>query len=508
MSDIRNISNESAYPKALHLLKRFSSTEMRDFYRFVKSEYYNTDEKIISLTAYLKDKFFSIENRLYSESTERKIYNSFCDSDKKTKESLSEKQKVELNSKLSDLTKLGLQFLTVQALENSSEQANLCYKVIVEKELSRFFNPTKEREKLNKEAKRDIDFYLKKYYIEYHDLHYHTKYKVHELIKKDNIPDVLQYYDIQYLINRIRLQISAISIADRTQRDYDFEPIQFIMELSMLPQYQCPLLVVYRTALEILQNQHNVEGGENFDQLKKLMDIHGDELMQESKMELYTVLTNFCISKVKKKDLTYSQRAFELFEDLERKNLLSLSNTIPISKLNAVITASCHAAKFEWAESILEKYWERIHKEEQNNVYKFNLGQIAFYQKQYKEADNFFSVLEQITGKHQAYSINCRILYLKCLYELENSINYVESKCRSAKEFLRTHKHISDVDRDAQTNFITTLFNLYRIKKGDKGSEKLKDIEKKLQSKKDFEYISDVRWLLEKIVELKQQKKS
>jgi len=198
-------------------------------------------------------------------------------------------------------------------------------------------------------------------------------------------------------------------------------------------------------------------------------------------------------------------KAFQLFRGLHNKGLLLSDNRIRIGKLNATITASCHAKVFEWAKNILEKYRENILKEERGNVYKFNLGQIAFYQKEYEEADNLFFEVELFT-KHQSYSNNCRILRLKCLYELGTDLNFMNSECKRAKEFMRTHSHNSVVDKTSQINFINALHNLYRIKKGDKDKEKLKDI--KIQIEKDFDYISDVRWLLEKTTELKQQKKS
>jgi|GEM_PF-1518001 len=514
MSTSENISNQAVLPRAIYLLSHFSDEERDDFSNFVKGQYFDTDEKLALLVKYLKDKFFNGKEQQFDDAFKKKVHNLLFP-DIKSSGKFSDEERARLNNRLSKLNKLGLQFLHIKGIESDSLDAtNIYYRQLTDHKLSKFFDKQQkdDRKLIEKQTEKDVNYYLKKYHVEYHELDYMQKHDVDALIKNGNFPAVVNALDVYYLIRRIRLQLLGFSIMSRTQKEYDLEPMKFILEQSKLPQYDCPLLNIYRTAYELEWHKRyaNSDAEKYASQLQELLNKHDGELIHESKVDIYTVLTNFYIYQVKTKDLTYSRKAFELFKDLHNKGLLVSDNRIRIGKLNATITASCHAGEFEWARNILEKYRENILEEERDSVYKFNLGQIAFYQKKYEEADTFFSEVEQAT-KHQTYLINCRILYLKCLYELENSINYVESKCHSAKEFIRTHKHISDIDRKAQANFITTLFNLYRIKKGDKDSEKLEDIEEKIQEKKedksdDFDYISDVRWLLEKIDELKEKK--
>jgi len=512
MSASENISNQGTLPRAIYLISHFSDEERDDFFDFVKGQYFDTDEKLASLVKYLKDKFFNQERQEFDDAFKKRIHNLLFP-DKKSSGKLNDEERARLNNRLSKLNKLGLQFLRIYGVESDSlEATNVYYQQLTDHKLFKYFDKQQKDDKkwIEEQTEKDVNYYHKKYHVEYHELDYMRKHDVNSLVKNSNFPTVVNALDVYYLIRRIRLQLLGFSIMSRTQKEYDLEPMKFILELSKLPQYDCPLLNIYRTAYELeWHKRYSNDDAEKYaSQLQELLNEYDEELIHESKVDIYTVLTNFYIYQVKAKDLTYSRKAFELFKDLHEKGLLLSDNKIRIGKLNATITASCHAGEFEWAEEILEKYRENIEEEEREGVYKFNLGQIAFYQKDYEKANKSFSKLEQIIGKHQAYSINSRILYLKCLYELEKGIDYVDLRCHSAREFIRTHKLISDVDRKAQNNFINTLYNLYRIKKGEKDREKLKDIQNKIQGEGDdnFDYISDVRWLLEKIDELKEKK--
>jgi len=508
MSTSENIANQANLPRAIYLLSHFSDEERDDFCDFVKGQYFDTDEKLAALVKYLKGKFFNKKEQEFDDAFRKKIHNQLFP-DKKSAGKLTDEERARLNNRLSKLNKLGLQFLRVKGNEaNNPEAKNIYYRQLTDHQLSKFFKKQLEndRESIDEQIEKDINHYLKKYYVEQSELDYLWEHDIDSLVKKNNFPDVVNALDTYYLIRRIRLQLLGLSIMSRTQQEYDLEPMKFILELSKLPQYGCPLLNLYRTAYELEWHKRysNNDTEKYASQLQKLLNQHDEEIIHDSKVGFYTILTNFYIRQVKTKDLTSSGKAFELFRALEDKGLLLSDNKIRIGKLNALITASCHAEEFKWAEDMLEKYRDYIQEKERHSVYKFNLGQIAFYQKEYDQADNLFLAVEQLT-KHQSYSNNCRILRLKCLYELGTDLNFMQSQCKNVKEFMRTHSHNSEVDKTSQINFVNALHNLYRIKKGDKDREKLEHVEKNI---KEFDYISDIRWLREKIAELKQQKRA
>lgn len=508
MSTSENISNQANLPRAIYLLSHFSDEERDDFCDFVKGQYFDTDEKLAALVKYLKGKYFDKEEQIFDDTFRKKIHNLLFPN-KKSSGKLKDEERARLNNRLSKLNKLGLQFLHIKGLESDSlEATNVYYQQLTNHKLSKFFEKQlkQDRKLIDEQTEKDINYYLKKYYIENGELDYMSKYDIDTLVKNGNFSAVVDTLDVYYLIRRIKLQLLGFSLMSRTQKEYDLEPMKFILELSKLPKYSCPLLDIYRTAYELeWHKKYSDNGAEKYaNQLQELLNEYDEQLTHESKVDIYTVLTNFYIHQVKTKDLASGRKAFELFRDLHEKGLLLSDNKIRIGKLNATITASCHAEEFEWAKEILEKYQEHIQEEERDSVYKFNLGQIAFYQKEYEEADNLFLEVEQST-KHQSYSNNCRILRLKCLYELGTDLNFMKSTYKKTREFMSTHTHNSDVDKKSQINFINALHNLYRIKKGDKDREKLKDIEAKVEN--DFTYISDVRWLKEKITELKSNQK-
>jgi len=108
-----------------------------------------------------------------------------------------------------------------------------------------------------------------------------------------------------------------------------------------------------------------------------------------------------------------------------------------------------------------------------DSVHNFNLGQIAFHQKKYEEADNHFFKVE-LSDANYMYFINCKILRLKCLYELghlddkKERVNheYIEGVFKVAKEYIRNNTLISPADKEGYKNFIQTLNTIYRIRHG------------------------------------------
>lgn len=526
-----NSTKTTGYPEFLTLAKSFSTEEMKAFLRFVKSPYFNTDEKLVTLTAYIKDNFFHKKNKKFDDKVRMKIYKLLF-IDEIIKGNLMPKQRNKLNKKFSLLSdSVELFFINESLKKNHSRRFIPLYNQLIKRKLSDYFHKTEKSHRKILEGIKEVDsdYYMKKYQLEWNKSDHLFKNEMNVMLKDDNLGEVAEAFDIYYITNRIKIQLTCIALMGITKKSYDFEAMESILELSKLPEYRnLPLVAVYRAAYEMEINrlrsvdketlEEKIQGCfkasmEGFSSLVALLNEYDEKLSHGVKLDCYTLATNFCTHQVKFNNLNYSEEVFKLFERIESKGyLLTDDGKIRLGKLNNVIIAACHNKRFDWAKTVLLKYKDCLEETSQSeNIYNFNLGQIAFYEKRYEDADSSFSKVE-LKPADFTYFITCKVLLLKCLYELDNPIRNVEkvkhisveSVFKAAKEFIRSNKLLSDIDKESYTNFILILINLYRSRHDvNRTKAKVNRIKEILEQQT---VNADKKWLIEKIAELEKTK--
>ena len=98
------------------------------------------------------------------------------------------------------------------------------------------------------------------------------------------------------------------------------------------------------------------------------------------------------------------------------------------------------------------------------------------------------------------YNTDARFLLLKSYYERDKDYSErSEQIFRSFMEYMRQNKVHSSRQKQGYINFTKTLIGLYRIKHRF-GNRSIDVVRKRLDK---YEVVSDKKWLLEKIEELK-----
>jgi len=191
------------------------------------------------------------------------------------------------------------------------------------------------------------------------------------------------------------------------------------------------------------------------------------------------------------------KQLFELYREMDAQNLLSDGNFIELRKLKNVLGAARRVGEFEWALNIVEKYSPMLKKTFQKSVYHFNCGLIAFDQADYNKAISHLIKVDKI---NDAYDINGRIMLLKANYEIDTE--YDERTLRilyQSEQFIKNRKNLVTNDKKAYKNFVRLLINIYNTRHG-AGMMTAEKIKTKLEK---MEFVSDKKWLMEKIEGLK-----
>jgi len=484
------MANNKAKPFLLiEILESFSERDLEKLTRFVASTYFNTDKYAVKLLEVLKESI--INKKRLDDEAQGMIYHRVFSDLSQGKTVLNKKQKATFNAKMNVLTRLAEKFLTVEALNENDISDVLLNNKLLEKKLFRLLERRIRRNRQQTTAIKDANHYIHKYQMETNVLNYLHHKGV--LDKQDNLPELNLNLDVYYVLNKLNLHTTALSLMDvYASKEYDFADMKAIKVLLDLPQYSGhPLIQLHLAIIDLLTHKAHTD----YSKLLEMIEGHKAVIPTDDLHAAYVVATNFCAEQITLGNLDYYRYHFELYRIMDNNNLLLEENTITPGKLKNMVSVSCRTDEFGWAIQMIHKYCPFLKKGLRDNIYNFNLGKIAFYQKDYQEAIDYLYRIDNIDLDHD---INRRMIMIKSYYELENEYKETTAQVfRSAEKYIQECKSLTFKKRKAYKNFIRILINLYRIRHRASKMD-IETIKKKLEN---VVYISDKNWLLEKIDE-------
>jgi len=486
----------------IELLKTFSKNELEGLEKLLSCEYFNTDDKVRKLLKTLNKYIFLRSGEYYNNEMQCIIYKEVFEHLPAPKGALKKNEHDWLNKKLNKLMPLAELFLSIQNLKKSDRhKCDLLYPELLARKQYQSFNNrhiTKDKKELKKQVRKGKAYYAQQYKIEnavFNYLHQSGK-----LIKDEepNFAELVYNLDMYYILNKLDLYITMLSIRYVPgSEEYDTESMKATMPLE-LPQYaENPLIILYRAHIALEETASE----EAYNILRNELEEYKSVVPVDALKGFYTTLINYCVSQIKRGELDYNRKIFELFKVMDKEELLVDKGVIPAVKLKNLVTVSCQVGEYEWAIDAIERYRPYIRQEIRDSICYYNLGVVAFYQKDYETAHSLFVKVGKV---NKVYNINVRVMILKCLYEKEKDYNdYTMQAFRSILKFFEEDKSLPADDKKGYINFIKILIHLYRTRHNINASKA--DIER-IKEKLDAQKVnSDKRWLSEKIKELERK---
>ncbi len=483
----------------IELLNTFSKKEIEDFIHFVSCPCFNKDESIGKLLEALKK--YALNGKEFGESERSSVYEKTFIDKPPPEKVLNKNQRSLLNVKMNNLTGLAEQFLAMQAVkENKSYRCEPLYDTLLKRRQHRLLNKhlKKHEEELAQQKEKDTAYYAHRSKVEQVTFDY--LHQSDQLMKKDNLPDLIHSLDMNYLLNKLELQLTALTMPHIFgKKEYDLSSMTAMTALLDLPQYaEHPLIILYRASVALTETKSD----EAYFNLLNLLEQY-EPLVPTSMLKgFYITAVNHCATKIASVALEYIKNVFNLYKIMDAKKILIDNGFISRSDLKNIVTAACRVEEFTWAKEAIERYRSYLRKSVRDSVCHFNLGVVAFYQKNYETAHDKFVQVDKID---KTYDINTRIMIIKCLYEKETDYNHTMQAFRSAQRYFNDNKVLPTKTKKRYVNFIKILIKIYSFRdKVNTKKAKLEDIKKELNTQK---VNCDKRWLLEKIEELMQKLK-
>lgn len=481
----------------VNLLNTFSEKELKGLQEVVSCKYFNTDR-------YIKPLLYSLRKNVlgkpaFTKELQARVYSEVFADLSVSQEVLEKKQRSHLNVKMSMLTRLAERFLVLENIDDNELQKNeLLYDVLLERRQMNLFEKhiKGDNQLLNKQERIDELHHYQRYIIERKRLDY--LYQTGKLFVEDNLPQIIHELDIHYLISKLSLYGAALSLRHvSSKKQYDWE--RFKVGATALLQYssyaQHPVVELFATCITLLETNDS----EAYLKLLALLDKHAESISTYLLKSFYNTANIHCARQISLGNLEYNEKMFDLQKIMHEKNLFVENNFIEIGQIKNMVTMACRVEAYDWAREILEYYRKFIRRQISGSVYNFNLGVIAFHEKDYEAAHDKFIQVDKIDT---IYDINTRVLVLKCLYEKEREYSDSTMQAfRSAERFFRDHQSITPKSKRGYKNFIQILIALYRTRHNI--NAKPNDIEGIKNKLNDQKVNSDKRWLLQKIEELR-----
>lgn len=471
------------------LLKSFKKTELNQFKTFLNSPYFNKDVKIIQLFEFLVAKVLPTSS--FDEDLQviifRQIFKKPLKADRLTKA-----QKKLLIAKMSVLHQLTKQFLTIEELKKNAvcEQQLLQQALLNKKQFALF-------ERVAQQLKTTAQLQTAKG-IEEYALAFHTElgimeslYQTGRILRKDNFKELGYNLDVYYLLQKLKLDLTMRSIRNVVQqKNYDFSTTTALQPLLSLPAYQkTPAIQLIQSVIELTNNYSE----KAYTRLIELLDSLQNYLTKKDLLDYYTVACNYWARQIITGKKGLYKKILSLYKQMDEKSILLEDGIMDMIRLKNMVTASCHAQDFAWATTLVDKYYPFVKKEHQQSVRNFNLGIIAFVQKDFEQTIWHLIRVEKV---NLAYDLDGRIALLKAHFLMDEDYDERSMRIfRSAESFIQKNPSLETIRKKSYKNFIRLLINLYRIKHR-VGKRTLTSFQAKMDT---MQFIFDKKWLLEQM---------
>jgi hypothetical protein len=480
--------------KAIDLIQTFSEDEFRKFGLFINSPYFNREAIHIKFYGILKKYYPEFDNKNFDkEKVFAKLYPG-----KKYNDGV-------MRNILSAMLELGENFLAIENLKAGEFNYNLgLMRELSIRKLPKLYERQEKKasEVLENTSKSDLYYFNKSMLINEKRKH-SIRQKSSLYLHDEYLHEIAENNLIAFLISILR---NYTQIANSNLKlfkfDYRLSFVNDTMETYLDNEVEKYKDIIYLNYFYNAFKLAKTEDEKYFYALKEISNDKSSSLSEESKSNIFSILTNYCYLKINKGELKFSREQFLLHKEqiLRGQYLNESSSTLNHIKYMSVAVTGLDAGEIEWVSDFIEKYKYQLDNNNRENTYNFSRALLFYHRKQYSDALDWAAKVktDDLSYKHQLKS-----LYLKIYFDM-NETEPFYSHVDSYKHFLMNQKHIPEITRDVIWSYVNFTKKLFDIKNNitEKDFELVK-LKKELTENKSM--INKV-WLLEKAEEIEKSR--
>lgn len=321
-----------------------------------------------------------------------------------------------------------------------------------------------------------------------------TKFEVDtENISLKKIPDmstVIHHLDVYYVAHKLQLMCAAHNMQQITGKEIDIalsHEIISISETSLCKENDTVKLYYHIYLMITKPNEER-----HYHLLKELVKKIALHFPVREQKDIYQYLKNYCIRKINSGQSEFLSELFHIYElQLANKKLLR-HNYLTQWEFKNIVSVALRIGKTKWCKTFIAQHKRYLPTDEQKNASVYNSANIAFHDKEYRQALKYFS---QSEFKEPFYQLDVRAIQLKIFFETDEyeTLFYHASAFRN---YLSRSKHISTFQKTIYRKLIS--FSI-AIARNIANQKKLQSLKKEIA---EATQVADKIWLLRQLSDI------
>lgn len=468
--------------KLITLLDTFSKIDLKQFHKFIHSSYFNENEEIRQLFGIIlndlqmqndKQLIINKKQQIWGQLFRQKKYNDAY-----------------LRKLCYELGQLANMFLIIEAQKKERVHKDIqLLEIYKERKLFTHFDSlSKKVHQHNQLASAD---YYQQYRLEH--LH-HTKLEkaVGKFKTLDHLERADHFMDCFFIIKKLKLYCDFLDYRHSVSKEAKIGMIPGFLDYIQKSDFIRHALIRSYFLVTNMLLEKNEEP--YFHELKEVLAENIADIPREELKTLYIYLINYCIdTKINAGRSDYFFELFDLYKAVLRDEIFIEKNTISPQDYKNIITVGLHIKQFEWVESFIQNFTEKLPEEHQDNALTYNLAKVYFHKEDYPKV---IEQLREVEYKNLVYALGGKLMLLKTYYELDEYIP-LDSLIDSFRIYLRRNKKISKEVQQQYMNVLRFVKKLSNIDPYDQVA--IKKVKKQVE---DCKALASKKWILQKIAVL------
>ena len=471
--------------KLLILISGLDTAEFRWLHKFLKSPFYNSNQKVLRLFEYIKKYYPDLGSpKLVKEITFQYLF---------PKEKFSPQKMRKLMHELATLVE---DFMVAQHFQkNEFERKKILTKELGQRNLYGLFEKgtTEITADLANLPYLDKDYFLEQYLNDYQFFAHPSTNP-----QQDFIPKLFQMsdtLDLFYFLQKLQLT----SVLESAKHIYQVkETLPFYESIAQeIQDRELEKIAVFHLYSLVIQLFKAKNADETFHKLYNVFFDKKEELGEEDKMFILKYLINFVVGKTNEGNEEYVKKGLALYKVGLNENLLVTKNRMTEGTFINIAWWSAFLKDFEFTSDFIENYKQFLDKEREEEVVILTKANLYFNLGDYSQVvdllstRSFANVLDKLKAK---------TLILKSYFEIylqnESYYNFALSQIENFERNIRREDKISDVKKLNLLNFARYFKKLLDAK------IKKIDLYKFLSNLSKIEHISNKPWIKKKATSL------
>ena len=412
------------------LLEKLTRQELQDLALYLQSPYFNKEEEVYRLYAFLHEKMMKNKEQAVSFFDKKIIA-------KQLFPNLESKKSIRKTATL--LKKLEQQiygFIIQQKREeNEAEEANLLLEGLNDRHINEVWQKIWKNTATDENAVLGNIDAFRQHYLRSQNWHEFAILD-HKLKTDTKLENIVADFETYFVVQMLEYACAALNKQYKTGEKQEIKMLsavlQHIEKTNLDEKY--PLIAVYKRLVLLLQTQAVT----HFEELLRVLAKNASDFQKNELNGIYTIAINFAIKQHIAGNTPFNDYILQLYEQMLEKNILITNHYLSHHHFKNILTIALKLNKIAWATQFVEQYGKQLPPEIREYMVLFSKASIAFYEKNYEDAQFFVSQANQF---NVTYHLNKEFLLLKTFYLCQNK--YLESKLESFRSYLRTNKQLT-----------------------------------------------------------------